>query len=330
VKYSTNPSNPHQCTFPYYAQTNDHYCTDVLYNDWNAYQNAFMQSYCSLSLPLLGCVSYSKGKAAATYNAYLILIGDSWNRTYPLNTGGFTTRQAVVEKFVSTIGSSAYYNAMLNQPSAANHLVLQKTSQVTSITYGPYLQWWGSLAMSILVGIPGEIWLGAFAGAARPLDIALDPNGVYIYMLDEKVTLPFLNQPVNGASPWTDRYCGSHNHAFMDCLTPICLAAMEIDDGGIGAHRDVMVQLGNKGCIPSDLTSNSVAPHADVNLDAALSTLAHELVESISSYPIGNACLNQFGTVKTLNGMKYTTSFGGSNYYLQKNFNPGKGQCVQA
>ena len=94
------------------------------------------------------------------------------------------------------------------------------------------------------------------------------------------------------------------------------------------------------GCAPG--TNNNKSPNGDVEIDAMVSVIAHELTEAVtdpesdgtrawqfsSGYENADQCAYKYGSTKTTaNGASYNLEFGGKTYMVQQNWNVVTQKC---
>jgi len=250
--------------------------------------------------------SFISGNAVKTYNIY------------PIYLGTFTTAQRdTVNYFLKNVGASTWYYKMMNKapPSTGgNKLVLKGVTTVSLEATKRFMSKFDDLNC---IGGGTSQMLAALRENNYPNVASVDSMGIYIFLIGPDV-------PWSTSQKWKSQTCGSHtfgmNEAQVDCSSIIT-----------GIHKKRYINaafpssLNNLNCIPSALTS---PPNGNKALDAMINVVAHELIETVSGYDIGNQCVYQFASKKTQSGSQYTELIGGKPYFIQKNFNYKTQRCL--
>jgi len=217
------------------------------------------------------------------------------------------------------VGASSWYYKMMNKapPSTGgNKLVLKGVTTVSLTATNNYMS---TFVDRSCIGDGTSQMLDTLRKypTTYPNVASVDSMGIYVFLIGPDVEW-------TTSEKWESRFCGSHTFGINDAQV---YSSSIIP--GINKKRYIQANfpssLNNLNCIPSVLTT---PPNGNIALDGMINILAHELIETVSGYDIGNQCVYRFGTIEKLSdGRQYTEMIGGKPYFIQKNFNYYTHQC---
>jgi len=261
----------------------------------------------------------------------VVFVGNLWTNT----------RKEIVKDFLKNVGASSWYHSMMTVQSKGNKLELKDTVDCNIIA--PIQPMRPDVYASI-----GEQWIGDFAEGyhlphlftnwprksewdiindksfkfSKSFGVASPKNGIFIALSTEDVQLDLLRNTAYRNPPWLPSFCGTHTYGKNQIQSK----------STYGNKRYIYAYLPTEGsdiaeeCIPKKLVKS---PNGDRGLDAMLNILAHELIETVSGYDIGNLCVYRFGKIKTdSKGANYTEQIGSRKYFIQQNFNSKTHECM--
>jgi hypothetical protein len=252
-------------------------------------------------------ISYHGGPvmtSSAGTDAYYIWYGD-WS--------GNTGAQTLLTTMINGIGGSSYFNINTTYYDAAAKKVVNDVNYLGSVSCSAFLG--TNLSDSQIF----QVVQAAIAGnASCSGTLAKNANAVYFVLTAANV---------DAASGFCNQYCGWHTH-------------------GTYSGSDIKYSfVGNPEtqCPAScSAVTASTAPNSNLAADSMASIIAHELEEAVSDpdlnawydtrgYENADKCAWTFGTVTTTGGRVSNMSFGGKNWYIQRNWvNASGGYCAQS
>jgi hypothetical protein len=215
---------------------------------------------------------------------------------------------------INGIGGSSYFNINTTYYNGSNVHVTNKINYLGSVSCSAYLG--TSLSDSQIFTVVQN----AINGNANCTGGALGANTNAVYFV---LTAP----DVTASSGFCTQYCGWHTH---------------------GTYNNNDIKYSFVGdpetrCPTScSAVTASTAPNSNLAADAMASIIAHELEEAVTDpdlnawydnrgYENADKCAWTFGTTTTTNGRVSNMSFGGKNWYIQRNWvNASGGFCAQS
>lgn len=250
-------------------------------------------------------VTVSKTSNGINYNNGPVMTSPNGVNAYVIWYGTWTTTQkSIVTDFFSNVGGSPYYNINTTYYDKTGAKIANKVTLANQIDDAYSV---GSSNLSD-ANIQTVVFNAITSGA-----LPSDANGVYFVLTSADVT----------KSGFLTNYCGWHTYTTIS-----------------GANIKYSF-VGNPGTSSACAAQTTSSPNGDVGVDAAISVIAHELVEAASDpnlnawydsrgYENADKCAWTFGTTYTVgNGSKANMKLGSRDFLIQRNWlNANGGLCT--
>jgi len=226
-----------------------------------------------------------------------------------LYSGSWTPQQKqIIANFLQNVGNSSWYYQMMNKAPKENLLTLKSDRDLSKRIKKNIDD------LKLKYDQSGESWIREFVETNTIRDY------ISIFLLGPDATIPYLSSTSYRKPAWYQDFCGSHTFGIDEIQ----------QKSKTKEKRFIVVQYPtaatNLHCIPSKMKQS---PNKDAGLDALINILAHELIETVSGYDIGNLCVYDFGTIQTASdGGSYTETMGAYKYFIQRNYNYKTQTCM--
>ena len=263
------------------------------------------RSSTGLPVSALAKVSARPGGNGINYNNGPVMTSVNGVNTYVIWYGNWTTsKKSIVSDFFGAVGGSSYYNINTTYFDKSNIKVANRVT-FAGETSDAYSVGSSNLSDANILTITSS----AISSGRLPAD----SNGVYFVLTSSDVT----------KSGFLTSYCGWHSYA------------------NIASTNIKYSFVGDPGSNAACAAQTASSPNGDVGVDAAVSVIAHELVEAVTDpnlnawydnrgYENADKCAWKFGTTyTTLNGSKANMKLGARDFLIQQNWlNANGGLCT--
>lgn len=250
-------------------------------------------------------VSGGTTRNGINYNNGPVMTASTGVNAYVIWYGTWTTTQkSIVSDFFSNVGGSPYYNINTTYFDKSGAKIANKVT-LAGQTDDAYSVGSSNLSDANILTITSN--------AINNGKLAKDTNGVYFVLTSSDVT----------KSGFLTSYCGWHTYA------------------SIGGSNIKYSFVGNPGTSSACAAQTASSPNGDVGVDAAISVIAHELVEAATDpnlnawydsrgYENADKCAWTFGTTySAANGSKANMKLGTRDFLIQQNWlNANGGLCT--